>query len=165
MKKLLYLFPLVLLALCATHITLHKDTVTYSPGGGLTSLKPSHWKLRDYELNTSFSLPQAQAAGNQQSSASQSYSQNAQFNGFPFGFYFSNAKSSSISSYKVSAYSWLWAAVDGLIIILALLTAIFFNRPRRKPEPVPTNAPTTIDSVYPSPPLSNIYPPYPPANT
>ncbi len=148
MKKLLYLIPLVFIALSAAGISLHKDTVSYKAGADLQSLTPSHWKLQDYSLNVSVDLSKTANTDSQQFKA---YSDGAKFYGFPFGAYFTNKQNSSVSGLDVSAYSWLWGLVDGLIIIIALLLAWIINRMRpsaeslinslSQPQPMPTSMP------------------------
>lgn len=156
MKKAFYLIPLLLLAISATHFSLYKDTVNYNPSGDLKSLKPSHWKIMDFQLNASFSLSQASASGSSSTNSTKPYSDGAKFNGFPFGFYFVKSESTTIYQYSVSAYSWLWASVDILIVVLGLLVAFLFNRKRN----FQTELPPT-DFQQPSAPQPPIYPEVP----
>ena len=162
MKKALYLIPVILLALCLAHVSLHNDAVYYKPGGTLNSLQPGHWKMRDYNLDASASVSQA-AAANSPSTQNEAYSQGAKFYGFPFGFYFSNDLKSSVSSLTVSAYSWLWGLVDGLLIVITLLLAWIINRRPKAPDGLTAymehlhDAPTTPPTGQ-TPPPSTIYP-------
>lgn len=154
MKRLLYLLPLALIVLSLAGISLHKDTVSYKPGGDLQSLTPSHWKMKDYNLNASVDL--SQASGDT-SAATKAYSDGAKFYGFPFGAYFSNDQHYSSSSLSVSAYSWLWSAVDVLLVVATLLLAILLNRPNKQ---VPMAQPPADTTPMTNPPVSpnDIYP-------
>lgn len=155
MKKLLYLIPLLLIVLSFASISVHNDTVSYKPGGDLQSLTPSHWKMKDYNLNASIDLSQT---SNNTSASPKAYSDGAKFYGFPFGAYFSNDQHYSSSSLSVSAYSWLWSTVDVLLIVATLLLAILLNRrnnqePSFQPPadtPTPTSPPVSPNDIYPT---------------
>ena len=139
MRKLLYLIPLVLLALNVTSLALYKDTVRYAPNGPLNVLVPSHWKIRDLNISASADLSQATVTtGNTVIPPTPPLSQGAKFYGFPAGFYLKNGgtvnTTYSSSTSSVTAWSWLWAVADGLFIVATLGIAIVFNR-RRASKP------------------------------
>lgn len=129
MKKLLYLVPLVLLVLNFLPMSLYKDTVNY--GSSLDTLSPSHWKPRNLEVSFSASVGEAVASGNTGGSAG-ALSDGATFRGFPAGAYFSRSSDTNTpgvrSSLNVSAWSWLWAGVDGLLLLVSLVVAFLVNR-------------------------------------
>jgi hypothetical protein len=133
MKKLFYIIPVILAILCALHFNVHNDTINHNPQGDLASLKPSHWKTREYNIDASVSLAQPSSAGSS-SQTNTPLSQRGKFYGFPFGFYVVNQQSTANSSVNFSAYSWLWATVDGLLIILTIVLAFFINRRETESE-------------------------------
>jgi len=161
-EKLLYLIPLVLIGLSVLPVSLYKDKVDFllskNPNakvedlaGALTKLSPSHWKMIDYQVNASANLGAASFSFNSSDTKATTEQQapetpkseplykGARFRGFPFGAYFSTSSSSntasSQSSYSASGYSWLWAAVDVLLIVASLVISFKVNR-KKKIEPV-----------------------------
>ena len=167
MKKLLYLVPFLLIGLSATPVTLYKDKVDFllskNPNakiedlsGALTKLSPSHWKMLDYQTSAdanlgsaSFSLDSlgntSTSGGNQTTETSKPVPLylGATFRGFPFAAYFSKSSSTnttdSSSSTSASGYSWLWAVVDGLLIIVSLVVSFKVNRKKMQPVQVTQN--------------------------
>ena len=144
MKKLLFLIPLALLILNATPWAIYKNTVNYTSNGHLYSLSPSYWrqlnmkiaKSSDYQPMATFST-----AGTPPSTVP--LSKGAQFYGFPAGFYLKKANVTNASlfgiPYTITAFSWLWATVDGAIVIVTLAAALWFNRRRHFSQTLNTN--------------------------
>jgi hypothetical protein len=137
-QRILYLIPALLALLCFTPLQLHKDTINF--GSSLDTFSPSHWKLIDLQFGVSASVD----SGNTNSSTSASSTQpepvskDASYKGFPFGAYFSRStakkSSTTTSNFSASGWSWLWALVDTLIIIISLLLAVFINRKKNVSE-------------------------------
>jgi hypothetical protein len=127
MKKLLYLIPVLLIALCLTPFALYKDTV--KPGSSLDTASPSYWKV-SVQISMSGSLTELSSSTS--TPATITYTQNATFRGFPFGAYFNHSSSStttnSSSSSAVSGWSWLWGLVDLSIIASTFYLAVRINR-------------------------------------
>lgn len=158
MKKLLYIVPLLLLGLCVSSLSLYKDNVDYAIvknpnaeftdiAGAFTQLSPSHWKMIDYQVSGSANLGDSEVfVGSdeefQKHQAKQQpkvepVSQGAKFYGFPVAAYFSKNSSTqtanSSSSVTASAYSYLWVAIDLLLIIGSLVVAVLLNRKKKIP--------------------------------
>lgn len=164
-RQLAYLIPLALLVLNLTPWALYKDTVGFS--GKIPvfeSLAPSSWKLIEYDASVTGSVTMTTATTTV-TPANPPLSTNASFKGFPFGAYFSRSSntstSSANSSYSVSAYSWLWATVDGLLVVGLFIAAGWYSRlgtKRRKDlpgasVPIPTEQVTHNPVVFhPDPP-------------
>ncbi len=202
MKKLLYLVPFILIGLSVLPISLYKDKVDFllskNPNakiedlsGALTKLSPSHWKMIDYQVSASadlgsasfsFDSSDAEATTEQQTPEvpkPEPLYQGAKFHGFPFGAYFSKSSSTntanSKSSYSASGYSWLWVAVDLLLIVASLVISFKVNR-KKKTEPIaaptqplaqPTSNPdvTPIDQPQATAVQSNVITPSQPVQT
>ena len=161
MKKLLYLIPFILIALSVAGISLHKDTVSYKQGADLQSLTPSHWKLQDYSVNASIDLSKTSTSTAQQFKA---YTDGAKFYGFPFGAYFTNKEVTGSSSLDISAYSWLWGTVNLLVLLIALLLVIAFNRASgQNARYTPPVAGPQPEPVHVQPPPSQSFTPIPDA--
>ncbi len=123
-------------------------------------LSPTHWKTLEYNVSFSGSLessttdtsrsdvdieaflngddstiPQQQNTLTT-SPAPEPVHKDAKFKGFPFGAYFTKNKKTSTggaeSSINISAYSWLWATVDIVLIIGTLVLALLMNRKKPK---------------------------------
>jgi hypothetical protein len=132
MKKLLFLIPVILLILNATPLALYKNSVNYSPNGMAYSLSPSYWKQLKI-IQSSHSpykdMVFGSSAGTMPSAVA--LSKGAHFYGFPVGFYFkkSGVLNQSLPGvpYTIEAFSSRWAIVDGSIIFVTLLIALFFN--------------------------------------
>jgi hypothetical protein len=138
MKRLLFLLPLILLALNVTHVSLYKPSVNYSPNGQLYHLTPASWRQKSIKIAAPQNpyMQSGPLMGNGgMAPSSEPLSHNAKFNGFPLGFYFSNHLSNDNSfvgqSVTITAYSWLWAIIDGLIVVAALALALVYNRSRK----------------------------------
>lgn len=138
MKKLLYLIPVILLGLNFLPVSLYKDVVK---ANGLYSLTPSHWRYKTESYSGSINItvnplssstPSNVAQLQKAAAAAEFVSSGASFKGFPFGAYFSKSSTSSNSTssgyYNISAYSILWLSVDGLLILITLLLAVYLNR-------------------------------------
>lgn len=130
MRRLLYLIPVALLALCAAGVPLYKDAVGFRQSGKL-ALAPSHWNLLSYSISAQGVL----AASGAQGSTGATVSRGAKAWGFPAAAFLINKGDSSNAYYSsssaVSAYSWLWTAVDGGLIAISLAFAVIYNRLRR----------------------------------
>ena len=130
MRRLLYLVPVVLLALCALAMPVYKDRVGYSASGVGLSLSPSHWKLLSYSVSAQGVLSAAHSSG--KSAKPDTVSHGAKIWGFPAGAFLINHTNSSDSYYAsssaVSAFSWLWGGVDIVFIAGSLAFAIIYNR-------------------------------------
>lgn len=146
MKKLLYLLPLILLGLNILPVSLYKDTVKQT---GVTALSPSSWHMANESVSFSINLGSitslSAASAAQQAKDAQYVSIGSTFRGFPYGAYFSK----STSDFSLSAYSILWAVVDGSLVIVAFLIAMILNRK-------PKNAHQLTDKISPeTPPVNN----------
>jgi hypothetical protein len=134
MKKLIFLIPLAVLALNATPWALYKNTVNYSLDGQLYHLSPSSWK----QLN--ISIPKAnQSIYNTTIIVNRGgtpplvvpLSQGARFYGFPVGFYLkkTDVTTSTLPGTRavVTAFSWMWATLDGLLVIITVAICLWIN--------------------------------------
>lgn len=122
MKKLLYLVPLALFVLCLTPWALHKDTVRFATQGA--GLSPMHWRLRAYNVGDGTQGARNVFLTDQTvGKAVPPISDGARAYGFPFAFYLSNRGAGQNSHVDIQAVSWLWLAVDGLIILGTLILA------------------------------------------
>lgn len=161
MKKLLYLLPVVLVGLSAASIPLYKDRVDYayysnegSSGdifSDITKISPNHWKMLNLSTDASGGLDDTavtedsagSAATNEQSLADHLY-KDAKYYGFPAAAYFtksSTIKTSSFSSTtKASGWSYLWAGVDGALVLGTLLLAFIVNRKKVPKDTITTMA-------------------------
>jgi len=140
MKKLLYLFPLILLGLNILPVSLYKDTVKQT---GVTALSPSSWHMANESV--SFSINLGSISSLSAANAAQYVSIGSSFRGFPYGAYFSK----STPDYSLSAYSILWAVVDGSLVIVAFMIAMILNRK-------PKNAHQSVDKISSeTPPVNN----------
>lgn len=157
--KLLYLLPILLLGLSLTPVTLYKDKVEFllvkNPNaqfddlaGAVTALDPGHWKMIDYSVNASANFDDISFSFSDTETVEQDYQepevpkpeplyQGATFRGFPFAAYFSKDSSTktanSSSSERASGFSWLWIAIDTLLVIVSLIVAFIVNRKKRQP--------------------------------
>ncbi len=117
MKRLMLILPLFLIVLNFLPVSLYKQNVNF--GSTLDTLSPSYW--RPIQLDLSFSTNLNQGTPNN-SQAAKSLSDGASFRGFPIGAYFSknvdNQTPGSSIGVNTSAWSWLWAGVDALVLIL-----------------------------------------------
>jgi hypothetical protein len=144
MKKLLFLIPLALLILNATPWALYKNTINYTLGHPY-SLSPAYWRqlsLKQAPHSIQFqSTVIVDVSGTLPSAIP--LSKDARFYGFPVGFYLKKANILNDSlpgvPFTVTAFSWLWATVDGAIVIVTLLAALWFNRRRRFSQTLTTN--------------------------
>jgi hypothetical protein len=151
MKKLLLLIPVVLVLLNVLPIASIKDNVKF--GESLDTLSPSHWKLVDLNAGVTATNIDFDFSGETQqqqptNSADEPLSKDASFKGFPFGAYFSRADSQTVgsaqsSSFSASAYSWLWIAVDSLLLIGATFAVFKVNRGTGKGTSANSPAPAT----------------------
>ena len=134
MKKLLFLIPLILLALNATSLALYKNTVNYSQNAQLYHLSPSYWRQLTMKVPVSNTLSTVFLSSAGTPPSTTPLSKGAQFYGFPAGFYFKNTKVINGTMpgvpYTVTAFSWLCATVDGLVVVIALVIVLWFIRHR-----------------------------------
>lgn len=158
MKKLLYLVPIVLILLSVTPIALYKDKVDFllakNPNAkiddlasALTKLSPSHWKMLNFNTSASGSLgsisfptdsPDGVTMSGNQSPATpkpEPLYEGATFRGFPIAAYFSKDSDTNSGGFtgstQASGYSWLWATVDGLLVLVSLAVAFKVNRQQK----------------------------------
>jgi|GEM_PF-4706500 len=135
MKKLLFLIPLVLLILNVTPWALYKNSVNYTLNGHPYSLSPAYWRQLSLNENSHSSYQSTVIVDSSGTTPSAvPLSKDARFYGFPVGFYLkkANVLNGSLPGvpYTVTAFAWLWAVVDGTIVIVTLLAALWFNRRR-----------------------------------
>ena len=135
MKKLLYLIPLALLVLNAMPLAVYKNTVNYSPNSQSYHLSPSYWRQLEMKVpKPAFSQSTVFLSSGGTLPSAVPLSKGAQFYGFPAGFYFKKVNVLNYFlpnvPYTVTAFSWLWATADGLIIVITLAAALWFNRRR-----------------------------------
>jgi len=150
MKKLLFIIPLALLILNATPWALYKNTVNYALNGHPFSLSPAYWQ--QLSLNENHSSYQYQSTVIVDSSGTIPsvipLSKDARFYGFPVGFYLKKANVLNDSlpgvPYTVTAFSKLWAVVDGAIVIVTLLAALWLNRRRHFSQTATINEPQSV---------------------
>lgn len=141
MKKLFYLIPVILLGLSASSFSLYIDKVDYAivkdpdvevkqTADTYTMLSPSHWKMINYE--TSGPIRPVEVTDNGDYIPPKAFHETAKFYGFPVAAFFAKSDDSRtlLSSYTVhaTAYSWLWAAFDGLLVLVSLAAAYILNR-------------------------------------
>ncbi|MBW3569089.1 hypothetical protein KY385_03080 [Candidatus Parcubacteria bacterium] len=183
-KQLLYLIPLLLTVLSATPISLYKDKVDFliskNPdaqfedfAAAATTISPAHWKMLDYQENSSANFSAAtfsfNSAGNpvdtpdaqaSEMSESEPLYKGAAFRGFPFAAYFSKNSTTTFeggsSSFSASGYSWLWAIINVSLIVATLVFSFIVNRKRKEAAfygqvVQPFGNSTAENSVYPQP--------------
>ena len=140
--------PFILIGLSLTTFALYKDTVKY--GTSLDTLSPSHWKVIDMQISFSGSLDSFEEVDpNQPTPEPEPVSKGATFKGFPFGAYFSRSESSSNGNFNASGYSWLWGAIDLLLIVVSLVVSFKVNRKKKETTSI-TQPMTPQPSVNPA---------------
>ncbi|HUC96599.1 MAG TPA: hypothetical protein VMR16_02955 [Candidatus Saccharimonadales bacterium] len=141
-KKIIFLVPLVLLALNATPWALYKNNVNYSSNGQLYHLLPSYWRQLDITVAKAAHQSVYNSTIIVSSTGTQPLaiplSHGAHFLGFPVGFYLKNndviTNSLPGTPAVVTAFSWLWVTVDSLLFVAALAICIWVNHRRTSPS-------------------------------
>jgi hypothetical protein len=152
MKKLLFLIPLIIIALNFTSFSLYKEPVYYDTSNSRSGadllhpkLKPARWQIRDYGLKGILSGGAVGASASTEAGSGietgedkpQALSQGAKYRGFPVAAYFSLHEESAAprGTLTASARSSFWMLFDGAIVLIAFIAAAAVNFRRRRPVP------------------------------
>ena len=168
MKRLLFLLPLLFIVLNVLPLSLQKDQVQLNSNG--KTLTPSSWQIihntRTGPASAFIADPNIDPQKTtEQPTTSQVVS--TTYRGFPFGAYVHEPQVIAAGRFTVTAWQWLWAALDIVIVLTTLVLAWAVNRRPRKaklqefpahlaqpiaaPQPQPAPQPTNIDYKLPDP--------------